>query len=228
MKSLADERMLAFCAYCGGETGTRDHVPSKVFLDEPYPDNLPVVPACPKCNQGFSKDEEYMACLIETVVSGSTDRDMITRKNIKEIFTKKPALKKRIEAAMHVMGNEISYAVETHRIENVISKLARGHVIFELNETLYDQSLSIVYQPVNKMTNEEINCFETPMVFPLWPEVGSRAFIKIAENSSYMSDWIEVQKGRYRYLLANYRNGGIVRMVLSEYLACEVRWSYPE
>ena len=31
-----DQRTLAFCAFCGGKTGTCDHCPSKVFLDEPY------------------------------------------------------------------------------------------------------------------------------------------------------------------------------------------------
>lgn len=55
------------CCYCGGYADTVDHVPSKVFLDEPYPDNLPVVPCCRKCNEEFSLDEEYVAVLLECV-----------------------------------------------------------------------------------------------------------------------------------------------------------------
>ena len=51
-----DERTLAFCAFCGGKTGTRDHCPSRVFLDKLYPKSLPVVFACLDCNAGFSED----------------------------------------------------------------------------------------------------------------------------------------------------------------------------
>ncbi len=54
LQIYGNERCLAFCAFCGGETGTRNHYPSRVFLDEPFPDNLPVVPACSKC-----RDRQY-------------------------------------------------------------------------------------------------------------------------------------------------------------------------
>jgi hypothetical protein len=46
LESYADERLTAACIYCGRATQTRDHVPSRVLLNEPYPNNLPVVPAC--------------------------------------------------------------------------------------------------------------------------------------------------------------------------------------
>ena len=42
------------CVYCGNAAGTRDHVPPKVLLDEPYPPDLPPVPACDECNNRFS------------------------------------------------------------------------------------------------------------------------------------------------------------------------------
>jgi hypothetical protein len=37
------------------------------------------------------------------------------------------------------------------------------------------------------------------------------------------SGWTVVQRGRYRYTVTQ-ANGGIVRVVLSEYLAAEVAW----
>ncbi len=50
------------CAYCGEERKlTRDHVPPKVLLAEPFPPNLITVPACDDCNQGFKADDEYTA-----------------------------------------------------------------------------------------------------------------------------------------------------------------------
>jgi hypothetical protein len=47
LRSYADERLVASCVYCGNVTETRDHVPSRILLDEPYPENLPVVPSGP-------------------------------------------------------------------------------------------------------------------------------------------------------------------------------------
>ncbi|QDT00500.1 hypothetical protein HG15A2_38380 [Adhaeretor mobilis] len=61
-KVFADERMFGFCINCEGLLETRDHVPSKVFLDELCPLNLPVVECGTKCKEGYSLDEEYLAC----------------------------------------------------------------------------------------------------------------------------------------------------------------------
>ena len=61
---------------------TKDHVPSKILLDEPYPEHLPVVPACQICNRGFSSDEAYVACLIESAKWGTTEIDQIKREKI--------------------------------------------------------------------------------------------------------------------------------------------------
>jgi hypothetical protein len=70
-ETFVDERLLGFCAFCGGRPGTRDHVPPKVFLDKPYPANLPVVASCARCNSGASVDEEFVAALLEVVICGT-------------------------------------------------------------------------------------------------------------------------------------------------------------
>jgi len=59
-RPFSDKRVLYFteydkshkslCIYCQEQATTREHVPSKVFLDEPYSDQLQVVPACSRCN----------------------------------------------------------------------------------------------------------------------------------------------------------------------------------
>ena len=71
-KLFVDERLIGSCVYCGGAPDSRDHVPSKVLLDDPLPPDLPVVEACSTCNGNFSLDEEYLACFLECVFSGST------------------------------------------------------------------------------------------------------------------------------------------------------------
>ncbi len=99
LRNLADSRLVNGCVYCGGPEETRDHVPSRVFLDLPYPENLPVVSACSSCNNSFSQDEEYLACLIESVIVGSTDPDKIRRLKVANIYRRAPALRAKIEAA---------------------------------------------------------------------------------------------------------------------------------
>jgi hypothetical protein len=53
------------CVYCGTDKDiTVDHVPPKLLLTRPYPENLITVPACFPCNQSFQKDDEYMRTLL--------------------------------------------------------------------------------------------------------------------------------------------------------------------
>lgn len=74
------KRLDLICSYCGvNYPDTKDHVPSKILLDEPYPENLPVVPCCSKCNSSFSLDEEYVACLLECAIHGTKSIENLIR-----------------------------------------------------------------------------------------------------------------------------------------------------
>ncbi len=39
-----------------------------------------------------------------------------------------------------------------------------------------------------------------------------------------VNDWVEVQDGYYRYLAIDDGGGLVIRIVVAEYLACEVAW----
>jgi hypothetical protein len=53
------------CAYCGkAKKLTADHVPPKLFLEQPFPANLMTVPACGDCNQSFKADDEYTRTIL--------------------------------------------------------------------------------------------------------------------------------------------------------------------
>lgn len=67
LTDIADTRLINGCIYCGGAAETRDHVPSRILLDPLYPENLSVVGSCESCNQGFSRDEQYLVCLLEAI-----------------------------------------------------------------------------------------------------------------------------------------------------------------
>src|SRR3954452_20896773 len=100
LDSYADARLVVGCIYCHGDTDTREHVPSRILLDEPYPENLPVLPACAECNNSFSLDEQYFACLIECARTGSVDA--AERPKIRRILAESPALAARIMQARTV------------------------------------------------------------------------------------------------------------------------------
>ena len=225
LRNFGDERQLAFCAYCGSGTETRDHVPSKVFLDEPYPANLPVVPACQSCNEGFSLDEEYVACLAECAVTGSVNADNVRRDKVRSILLRTPSLSSRLRQAGEV-GEGTSLRIEPERVRNVVLKLARGHAAFELNEPQLDEPSHVAFVLLFSMTQEVREDFETPPRSSILPEVGSRATQRLVVSepgASVSSLWLIVQRGRYRYL-TSVAGGVIVRVVIGEYLGCEVVW----
>lgn len=230
LRTYGDKRELACCVYCGsGAVETRDHVPSRVLLDEPYPSNLPVVPACGMCNQGFSLDEEYLACLVECVICGSSAPNLVTRPKVRRILADRPALAAQLAEARMQAESTTCFGIEDDRVRKVVLKLARGHAAFELHSPQFDEPREIVTVPLQVMSFEARSAFErhpgTSSV-AFWPEVGSRAMqrrIGIGETSA--TGWITAQQGRYRYFAASTDQGIVVRSVLSEYLACEVIWS---
>lgn len=99
LRCYGDDRNKGFCVHCGGPTETVDHVPSKVLLDEPYPENLMAAPACRECNNGLSLDEEYLACLLECVIAGDTAPEKLHRTMIARILRENSSLLARLQRA---------------------------------------------------------------------------------------------------------------------------------
>jgi len=223
---FADERLSGFCVYCGGNPFTRDHVPSKVLLDEPFPADLPVVPACEACNNSFSLDESYFACLIDCAINGSVDPNLASRQKVGRILSDNPALASLIATSRHqdLWGN-VLWEPDAARVRNVVLKLARGHAAYECAEPQLDEPSALSLVALCAMSEQQQRSFETPPVESVWPEIGSRAFIRTLVRSEGFLDnvWQVVQPERYRYLVSH-SGPTSVRVVLSEYLACEVVW----
>jgi BMFP domain-containing protein YqiC len=238
IQNLADSRLLIGCIYCGGGEGTREHVPSKVFLDAPYPENLSVIGACYPCNNSYSKDEEYLACLIEAAIAGDTDPRRVRRISVAKILEYSPALRNRIEAARTTAQSGASFSPEAARVERVLAKLAMGHAAYELAQECRHHVTSVWWQALHLLDQQQREEFDAPEVVTLFREIGSRGMqrlkvveIELASPSGedvrqqiILNDWIDVQPQRYRYLASD--QGGIIsiRMVIGEYLAAEVTW----
>ena len=224
VRNYGDRRQVEACAFCRGVIETRDHVPSRIFLDEPLPADLPVVPACLRCNNGISADEEYLACLLECIISGTTDSTKLGRAKIRRSLEQHPHLQAKLAAAHRQEDGKSVFDIERERIERVLVKLARGHSLFELNEPQLDPPSSLWMIPLHLLDSASRKMFESVRggTIDVWPEVGSRTMQRLVEEGEYA--WLEVQPGRYRYW-ASANSAVIVRMVLHEYLACEVTWN---
>ena len=222
-----DERVAAYCAFCGGATGTRDHCPSRILLDDPLPENLPVVPACAACNSSFSSHEEYFACLVSCALAGSTEPENMHRAKTKRILKEKPLLRAKIENSRSVSQSGVLFVPEQERVLAVVTKLAQGHALHELHVSCARKPDEVRCIPLSLLTQAQRESFEQPEFANGWPEVGSRAMQRmlIVGNDVTPGEWITVQPARYRYHASQI--GGVeVRIVIHEYLACHVHWAH--
>ena len=235
---LADDRLVNGCIYCGGIAETRDHVPSRILLDAPYPENLPVVGACHSCNQGFSKDEQYLVCLLESVLAGTTNPDKIRRQSVARAMKRAPALRSRIEATKSMYDGRIVFNPDENRVKNVMLKLARGHAAFELSQPCRQEPDHYWCGALESLTEEQREDFSAAHIQELYGEIGSRNMQRmfaaettlqseIGEQNALqvvVNDWVAVQESYYRYLAIDDIGGVVIRIVISEYLACEAGW----
>lgn len=131
VKDFSDSRYKGTCLHCGASLTTKptsdDHVPSKVLLDRPLPDNVHVVETCVQCNNGFSSDEEYFAAFLGVVMSGSTDLDAQVFETARKVLAGNAKLRREIEGT----GTEstapdgsrrLTWTPDLERIRHVVVK----------------------------------------------------------------------------------------------------------
>lgn len=223
-----DTRNKGFCAHCGGLDESRDHNPSKIFLDEPLPGNLPFASSCTSCNAGFSDDEEYLACFIECVIAGDVEPGQLQRASIARTLAGNQRLQREIRASRREVDGGVSWDPDEARVRRIAIKLARGLADYELNEPQLGEPEHVLIVPRMRMSDVERGVFEgSDGGVALWPEIGSRAFHRAIPTGTekpedeLIDGWLVVQRDRFRYKV----EGPLVRMVLREYLAIEVSWN---
>lgn len=241
LKDYSDERLFAGCIYCGKQTESKEHAPSRVFLDKPYPENLPTVGACEDCNTSFSLDESYVACLIEASLAGTADTTAMRRPKIATHLQHSPQLQKRLQDTIDLATPDQTLDLgERERIERVLTKLAMCHAAFELSQVRREPPSSIWYCNINDISQDAREEFDAVHVLGPIGEIGSRGSLRtmVVQVSAIgpdgtpsdfglaVNDWLEVQEGRYRYLATDDESGVSVRIVIGDYLACEVNWNH--
>lgn len=224
-KLFVDQRLVGICSYCGAFADSRDHVPSKVLLDEPYPMNLPIADSCTACNLGFSASEQYVACLLECVKHGTTQPNESFRAKVAATLKARPAIAQRIEAAKSIADNgAIVWQPEGDRVREVILKLARGHLAYELGLQRMDDPVVFQVTPWVVMSEQERKSFFNIIPSPIYPEIGSRSFKNslLGKPTAYEC-WHVVQESTYQYAVGQ-GDGDWVQIFLQDYLACRVVW----
>ena len=224
------------CVYCGEVADSREHSPSKVFLKKPFPVDLPVVPACKKCNNSFSQDELYTKAFLqffeEYLYENITATVDITRKEVRDA-------KERMMSIIELKQIEIDY-----RITRILTKLAICHSVFELTEGYYSDTWhgvpeSVLYTFRPYLTDDQITdwCSFVPLNDKILPRIGSRVFerihviettMKSANDLSNLKvsfavmDWSDIQDGKYRYVCWLEEAKIKVKIVIDEFLFAEV------
>lgn len=228
---FSDDRNKAWCIHCGAVIASqgcsRDHVPSRSLLLEPYPPNLPCILVCQSCNESFSFDEEYFVAFLGSVLSGSTNPADQVHARSARILSRSEKLRARIEAAkvQHQSNGatQLFWKPEVDRIKRIILKNARGHAFYELGEPLLREPDQIWMAPLSILTASERFHFERSEWDGLLPEVGSRMLERVFSGHDLVDGWIHVQRDVYRYMIVQ-GTKTLVRSVIAEYLATEVAW----
>lgn len=222
-----DSRLTDICAYCGGLAETEDHVPSRCFLDEPYPQNMPVVPCCSTCNHDFSLDEEYVSCFIDCMKANTVVPDEIPREKTRKTLLHSPKLQERIALQKREFGGVTIFDIENERFEKVIRKFAYGLLAHENDILSWDSTYRISRWLLSEMSDTQKESFFQPFKGTLLPEVSSHGLEHVmlysAENDIdfFSNPLITVQEGRYSYCVSP--DSDRVKFIIADFLAVEVQ-----
>lgn len=226
-KLFHDERLGGTCFNCGALSETKDHCPPKVFLDRPYANDIIQVPSCTNCNSTASLDEQYLACLIEVTICGTTDPRKLLRHKISKTLEHAPALKQRLDEAAIVIDGIYTLQPEFERVNRIIGKIAKGLWSFENSQDAADMTADVQLS-VEPLSQQQIDTFFAASHTQPWGEIGSHGFVRSIighEPSEYGADWIDVQAGRFSYSVDSY-GAHRVRMIFSHYLYATVYLEY--
>jgi hypothetical protein len=166
-------------------------------------------------------DEEYVACLLDAILEPEDPLSptvLLERDGSGEQI----ALRERLSRARLEVDGRITHQVEDSRVRNIVVRLARAHAAYELHEPQFGSPHVVEFAPLAQLTRRQADLFEEVPSMKVWPEIGSRAFVRMALDGK--SDWIVVQPTRYRYQATATDRGVLVRIVLRDYLAAEVAW----
>lgn len=225
-----------YCVYCGDKADTREHCPSKAFLNKPYPTDLPTVPACKQCNNGFSADERYTSAYINYLY------EYYENGNI-DIFSSGTETRRENVDARRAVEKFVQTPCGDEKLMRIFTKLAVCHAAYEISAGYYSQDHTVTISRIAYSIKPLLEAAEWQELErmeiisdEILPEIGSRAFrnIYVVEMKTksadgegcrmpmLLMDWVDVQEGFYQYQVY-FKNGQVwVKMIIRDFLYCEV------
>lgn len=217
------------CVYCCKEANSREHIPSKIFLDKPYGTNLAILPSCIECNNSYSGDEQYLACLVDYVQYKLSDFKTVKRSKIQKTFNSRPHIESEFEnSTKYADDGSIDYIeFNLDRIKHVLLKLSLGHAIYSLSCTNLGKPDTMFYKFATQMTQEEVNNFNLEPIDQISPEIGSRegTYVSVLSDGTPIFTWKIIQDNQYRFLAYHGTNSINIKIVIGEYFFSEVIWN---
>ena len=215
------------CIYCGAAADTREHCPSKTFLEPPLPTNLIVLPACNRCNNGFSSDELYVKTLLNVIRKKRAGVETLDEFD-------RPEERDAVVSADRLLKMEGQ--IRDPKVERILLKLAIGHAAYELSELLLDdwngclETIDYVWRPQIDETDWDSLSAPVNIKDGVLPEVGARSYRNIyvavdGDGKSMLVDWNEVQPGSYKYITYYDDEKLIVKMIIKDLLYSQVVFS---
>ena len=153
------------CYICGNLADSMDHIPPDGIFPDPKPTNLITVPACSKCNEGSSKDDEYFRTIFATASYESPYAEMLMDTKITRQFKERPALRNHLMDEMEkvnlfseggiYIGKSYAFEYDQKRVQTVVEKIIKGLYLHEKGSPLNKQCVVTDFI-LNPKLNENI------------------------------------------------------------------------
>jgi hypothetical protein len=115
------------CTCCSKAADTKDHAPPRCLLTRPLPSNLVTLPACQKCNNGFSFEERAVRAFLTLV---SVHPEMVTKRQedgwLDRACGRSLKMRKMLEESRQPNGNYAVVGDLWTSFERVFRKTAQG------------------------------------------------------------------------------------------------------
>jgi hypothetical protein len=206
------------CIYCGNFANTREHIPSKILLNEPLPNNLMLVPACESCNKGFSSDEIYFAYIVEYLASKYYGYKISGK--IQQCFESNLNLQNRI-----LFRDKSNLIIDDLTVKKILRKYALGHISYIFDTYAYRNDYTVIFKFITELSEEQKREFNTLESMEVMPELGCRGCQELLvslDGQSAACLWNEVQENRYRYMVCAKADSILVKIIINEYLYAKI------
>ena len=215
------------CVYCPAPATTNDHAPPRCLLRRPLPSNLLTLPACAKCNTGFSFDKNVVRALLALV---STHPDLVAERGPQGRLTRALERDHKLRAvlarsrrldgdygltdellsSLHLVFCKsvqgLFYGLHERLVEPAGLKLLRIENSRLISaETVAEQLrpsplMDITDEPLSEITRNSWHSREPVLILKLQPVTGGPPVNRVLRlKRDTPIEWIEFQPGIFRF-----------------------------